>query len=56
MPSASPSAPAPVVIAINPHKTSWTAVAVDNRLQPLASIRIEVNRGGYRQLRRFAGR
>jgi transposase len=56
VPSAAPSAPAPVVIAIDPHKASWTAVAVDNRLQPLAAIRVEVNRDGYRQLRRFAGR
>ncbi|AVT39644.1 hypothetical protein C6W10_27995 [Plantactinospora sp. BB1] len=51
-----PAVPAPVVIAIDPHKASWTAVAVDNRLQPLAAIRVEVNRDGYRQLRRFAGR
>ncbi|SBT39016.1 IS110 family transposase [Micromonospora narathiwatensis] len=56
MPPAPPSASAPVVIAIDPHKASWTAVAVDNRLQPLAAIRVEVNRDGYRQLRRFAGR
>ncbi|WP_207921312.1 IS110 family transposase [Micromonospora sp. KC721] len=41
---------------MDPHKASWTAVAVDNRLQPLAAIRVEVNRDGYRQLRRFAGR
>jgi transposase len=47
---------APVIIAIDPHKASWTAVAVDNRLQPLAVIRVEVNRDGYRQLRRFARR
>jgi transposase len=33
------SAPAPVVIAIDPHKASWTAVAVDTRLEPLATIR-----------------
>ena len=45
-----------VVIAVDPHKASWTAVAVDNRLQPLAAIRVEVNRDGYRQLRRFARR
>ncbi len=56
MPSVLPTAPARVVIAIDPHKASWTAVAVDNRLQPLAAIRVEVNRDGYRQLRRFAGR
>jgi transposase len=57
VPSAAlPTTPAPVVIAIDPHKASWTAVAVDNRLQPLATIRVEVNREGYRHLRRFAGR
>jgi len=47
--SAASPAPAPVVIAIDPRKASWTAVAVDNRLQPLAVIRVEVNRDGYRQ-------
>ena len=56
MPSALHTAPAPVVIAIDPHKASWTAVAVDQRLQPLAAIRVGVNRGGYRKLRRFASR
>ncbi|WP_406079077.1 IS110 family transposase [Micromonospora sp. NBC_00858] len=56
MAPALPSAPAPVIIAVDPHKASWTAVAVDNRLQPLAAIRVEVNRDGYRQLRRFASR
>jgi len=45
-----------VVIAVDPHKASWTAVAVDHRLQPLAAVRLEVNRDGYRQLRRFARR
>lgn len=52
MPFAAPSAPAPVVIAIDPHGGPGTAVAVDDRLHPLAAIRVEVNRGGYRQLRR----
>jgi transposase len=50
------SAPAPVVIAIDPRKASWTAVAVDTRLQPLATIRTGVSRDGYRELRRFASR
>jgi transposase len=50
------SAPAPVVIAIDPRKASWTAVAVDQRLQPLATIRTGVSRDGYRELRRFASR
>ncbi len=56
MPSIPAPAPGPVVIAIDPHKASWTAVAVDTRLQPVASIRVPVNRDGYRQLRRFARR
>ena len=43
-----------VVIGIDPHKASWTAAAVDSSLKVLASIRVEVNRDGYRQLRRFA--
>ena len=45
-----------VVIGVDPHKASWTAAAVDSSLRVLASIRVEVNRDGYRQLRRFARR
>jgi transposase len=45
-----------VVIAVDPHKASWTAAAVDASLQPLASIRVPVSRDGYRALRRFARR
>lgn len=45
-----------VVIAIDPHKASWTAAAVDASLQPLATIRVPVSRDGYRSLRRFAQR
>lgn len=45
-----------VVIAVDPHKASWTAVAVDERLQPLGAIRALASREGYRQLRRFARR
>jgi len=37
-----------VVIAVDPHKGSWTAAAVDASLQPLASIRVPVSRDGYR--------
>jgi len=51
-----PSVPALVVIAIDPHKASWTAVAAGQRLQPLAHVRVEVSRDGYRQLRGFARR
>jgi len=46
----------PVVIAIDPHKRSWTAVAVDGSLRLQRSIRVEANREGYRELRRFARR
>jgi transposase len=45
-----------VVIAVDPHKGSWTAAAVDGSLQPLTSIRVPVNRDGYRALRRFGRR
>jgi transposase len=45
-----------VVIAVDPHKASWTAAAVDASLQPLASIRVPVSRDGYRALRGFARR
>ncbi|MGW4095216.1 hypothetical protein [Nocardia sp. NPDC004750] len=40
-----------VVIAVDPHKASWTAVIVDQQCQPLGSLRVEVNRAGYRRLR-----
>ena len=45
-----------VVIAVDPHKASWTAAALDSSLQPLDVIRVGVSREGYRQLRRFARR
>jgi transposase len=45
-----------VMIAVDPHKASWTAAAVDDRLQPLTTIRVGVGAEGYRRLRRFAGR
>ena len=43
-----------IMIAIDPHKTSWTAAAVGPLLQPLATIRVPVSRTGYRSLRQFA--
>jgi transposase len=43
-----------IVIAIDPHKASWTAAAVDDSLQALATMRVAVSREGYRSLRRFA--
>ena len=45
-----------VVIAVDPHKSSWTAAAIDASLQPLATVRVPVSRDGYRALRRFARR
>ena len=45
-----------VVIAIDPHKASWTAATVDAALQPLEVIRVAVSAEGYRRLRRFAQR
>lgn len=43
-----------VIIAVDPHKASWTAAAVDASLQSRATIRVPVSRAGYRRLRRFA--
>ena len=45
-----------VVIAVDPHKASWTAAAVGPGLQPLATIRVPVSREGYQGLRQFARR
>jgi hypothetical protein len=45
-----------VVIAINPHKASWTAAVVDASSHPVATVRVPVSRDGYRALRRFASR
>ncbi|WP_224112828.1 IS110 family transposase [Mycobacterium avium] len=45
-----------VVIAVDPHKASWTAAAVDASLKPLDVIRVPVSPQGYRQLRGFARR
>ena len=45
-----------VVIAVDPHKASWTAVAVTAGMAPADAMRVEVSRAGYRQLRRFAKR
>src|ERR1700753_3611494 len=43
-----------VVIAIDPHKASWTAAVVNQSAQPLATLRVAVNHDGYRSLRRLA--
>lgn len=46
--------PQSVVIAVDPHKASWTAVVVTASLASAGAIRVEVNRAGHWQLRRFA--
>jgi len=43
-----------VIIAVDPHKASWTAVVVNSGSSAVAAIRVDVNRAGYRQLQRFA--
>lgn len=45
-----------VVIAVDPHKGSWTAAVLNGSLRSLATVRVPVNRDGYRDLRRFARR
>jgi transposase len=45
-----------VVIAVDPHKASWTAAVVTASLQPVATLRVPVSAAGYQQLRRFADR
>ncbi|MFJ6263384.1 hypothetical protein ACIQH2_31810, partial [Rhodococcus erythropolis] len=42
------------MIAVDPHKASWTAAAVDASLQLLATIRVPVSDDGYREPRRSA--
>ena len=37
-----------VVIAVDPHKASWTAAAVDASLQPIDINRVPVSREGSR--------
>lgn len=48
--------PERVVIGVDPHKSSWTAVVVGSGLAPLSTIRVPVTRDGYREVRRFATR
>lgn len=45
-----------VVIAVDPHKASWTAAAVNALLRPVATLWVPVSAAGYRALRRFASR
>lgn len=44
----------PVIIGVDPHKKSWTAVAVDRSGHQLAAVRVPVSTSGYRRLRRFS--
>jgi transposase len=44
------------MIAVDPHKASWTAAAVDASLQVIDTIRVSVSDQGYRSLRQFARR
>jgi transposase len=46
----------PVIIGVDPHKTSHTAAALDEQDQLLGQQRIPATLDGYRQLRRWAGR
>ena len=43
-----------VMIAVDPHKASWTAAAVDASLRALTTLRVPVTGDGYRSLRRLA--
>ncbi len=54
--STTSTTPECMVMAIDPHKASWTAAVVDASQQPVAAIRVPVSRDGYRALRRFANR
>jgi transposase len=46
----------PVMIGVDPHKTSHTAVALDEHGQLLDQQRIAATLDGYQQLRQWAGR
>lgn len=42
-----------VAIALDSHKASWTAVAVDARLQPPGAVQVPVSKADYGKLLRF---
>src|SRR5690349_7505358 len=44
------------MIAVDPHKASWTAAAIDASLQRCGTIGVPVSRSGYQDLRHFARR
>jgi Transposase len=56
LPALEKGAPTPVTIGVDPHKTSHTAVAVDEHGRVLDKQRIPATLDGYQQLRRWAGR
>lgn len=43
-----------VMLGVDPHKSSSTAVVIDRRQRRLTTIGVKVSRAGYRRLRRFA--
>lgn len=45
--SSKATAPERVVIAVDPHKASWTAAVVGPGLAPLATVRVPVSAQGY---------
>jgi transposase len=45
-----------VVLAVDPHKASWTAAVVDHGHRVRGQLRVPASREGYRQLRRLARR
>jgi transposase len=45
-----------VVLAVDPHKASWTAALVDHTHRVRSQLRVPASREGYRQLRCLARR
>jgi transposase len=45
-----------VVIAVDPHKVLWIAVALTADFAAAGTLRVLADRAGYRELRRFAAR
>jgi len=45
-----------IVLAVDPHKASWTAAVVDHTHRVRGQLRVPASRQGYRQLRRLARR
>lgn len=51
-----PEAQERVVIAVDPHTASWTALAITADLSAVGALRVPANQDGYRRLRRLAAR